>query len=682
MADQARLTIVIEEPTITVSPGGGTPADDFPAWYPRFRELRNRADMGGQLSDAERSEMSDLGRRLSEFANQPAPQQPPAMGPPAGEAVTAAAPRSPATGLSIQEDRARITAGLPPVPEGHKRFYHGGVPYDESEGALPSGGGRWVTDRPEYARDFRSGGRPNQLNYVDVPLSYPALAGNDGQMDPGMPWSDFLLPHDAARGLTPFTPPLVPPPAITYRAPSPAPPGWNVSPAGPVGGAATAFAPREMRPNPDLDAWMDFGPPKPPAGNGPLVFGEPDDEDRPFVLTPLPVVAPAQPPTIVARGPAGTAHAAYPVLPPGGAPELPPIPLAGPTSAAADAYAVAPPAARGANLYVAGVAARADARSEAKVAAEARAEAAAARDAAEWEEREAAEAAANDKMFDQATAGRPSWVKAAVGAGMGASDAAAVGGSAAAGAGAGALAAAGGPVGMALALKELTGAIENKAIDGVKSLGDTAKKVAGNDYMGAFEGSVGKAADAFKGVGLAGDLLAIPLKAAAAGVTAFSDAADAFVARGRELRAYSGSLAGAATYQDVSRFRSDVREAEVIGPETAKLTQSMANMESMFREGFLPVKEFVVGRLAGVADITEEVFKIVLNVVKDFPLASAAVKEWAARVIKALEGDPALIDPIRDWLGAADGLGAGPSIPSGTVRRGADAIGPLPIFTR
>jgi hypothetical protein len=53
------------------------------------------------------------------------------------------------------------------APPGHTRFYHGG---DDPA----SGGGRWVTTDPEYARNFRAEGQPNEVHYVDIPKGDPA----------------------------------------------------------------------------------------------------------------------------------------------------------------------------------------------------------------------------------------------------------------------------------------------------------------------------------------------------------------------------------------------------------------------------------------------------------------------------------------------------------------------------
>ena len=55
----------------------------------------------------------------------------------------------------------------PPAP-GFVRFYHGGE-------EPTTGGGRWLTPDPEYARDSRRGETPNAVSYVDIPADSPLL---------------------------------------------------------------------------------------------------------------------------------------------------------------------------------------------------------------------------------------------------------------------------------------------------------------------------------------------------------------------------------------------------------------------------------------------------------------------------------------------------------------------------
>lgn len=70
-------------------------------------------------------------------------------------------------------------AGLPPVPPGHVRLFHGG--YEAPGGKRPA----WVSTDPVYARDFRNEGRDKKLFYIDVPEGHPELAGRKVFEDEG-----------------------------------------------------------------------------------------------------------------------------------------------------------------------------------------------------------------------------------------------------------------------------------------------------------------------------------------------------------------------------------------------------------------------------------------------------------------------------------------------------------------
>lgn len=79
---------------------------------------------------------------------------------------------SEAKALEAEKAPEKITSAppnLPPVPEGHVRFYHGA----KGE-AADSGGGRWVTPDYDYARDFRKSDGDNEVYYVDVPKGHPS----------------------------------------------------------------------------------------------------------------------------------------------------------------------------------------------------------------------------------------------------------------------------------------------------------------------------------------------------------------------------------------------------------------------------------------------------------------------------------------------------------------------------
>lgn len=53
------------------------------------------------------------------------------------------------------------------------RFYHGHYPDSPPQ----TGGGRWVTTDPEYARNFRAVDGPKDISYVDIPKGHPAEVG-------------------------------------------------------------------------------------------------------------------------------------------------------------------------------------------------------------------------------------------------------------------------------------------------------------------------------------------------------------------------------------------------------------------------------------------------------------------------------------------------------------------------
>jgi hypothetical protein len=98
-----------------------------------------------------------------------------------------------------------LRSPTPPVKEGFVRLYHGGHNTD-------SGGGRWVTPDPEYARNFRAFGDPNPVSYVDVPKGSPveisarAWDEIDEQGGTNMVgrYQNVEIPEEWAKKLKPF----------------------------------------------------------------------------------------------------------------------------------------------------------------------------------------------------------------------------------------------------------------------------------------------------------------------------------------------------------------------------------------------------------------------------------------------------------------------------------------------
>ncbi len=102
----------------------------------------------------------------------------------------------------VEPEKAPV---LPPVPEGHVRFFHGGI-------EPTSGGSRWVTPDYEYARNYRGG--PNEVHYVDVPKGHQSEIDArlwDDQFDAGTNmvgrYGNIEIPEELARQLKPAVEP-------------------------------------------------------------------------------------------------------------------------------------------------------------------------------------------------------------------------------------------------------------------------------------------------------------------------------------------------------------------------------------------------------------------------------------------------------------------------------------------
>lgn len=80
----------------------------------------------------------------------------------------------------------------PPVPEGHVRFYHGGVDYQ--------GGKRWLGLTENYARGYAGDAPSTSVFYVDVPKDHPALLEHGYDEVNGV-YRNWEAPEDVAKGL-------------------------------------------------------------------------------------------------------------------------------------------------------------------------------------------------------------------------------------------------------------------------------------------------------------------------------------------------------------------------------------------------------------------------------------------------------------------------------------------------
>lgn len=123
----------------------------------------------------------------------------------------------------VRADLSPLSEGaLQPPAEGTTRFYHGG------DADPTSGGGRWVTTDPEYARNFRTfDGAPKQVSYVDIAndhsdvmaaRKWDALDEQYGTNAVGL-YAHFEVPEDIAKGFKPYDAVNAPAPHIPVDVP-------------------------------------------------------------------------------------------------------------------------------------------------------------------------------------------------------------------------------------------------------------------------------------------------------------------------------------------------------------------------------------------------------------------------------------------------------------------------------
>jgi len=145
----------------------------------------------------------------------------------------------------------------------------------------------------------------------------------------------------------------------------------------------------------------------------------------------------------------------------------------------------------------------------------------------------------------------------------------------------------------------------NTTLNGLAN--NTATPIAAqNDYWAVFDGHLQATSAALEKVPLTGEALAAAFDAAVAPVRAFHDVVEAFVARGRELQAFSAELSAAGALADVRSTLADIHEAQELGPELARMTDAQSRLSDELRELLLPVKKFLVENLAAAMEILVE----------------------------------------------------------------------------
>lgn len=193
---------------------------------------------------------------------------------------------------------------------------------------------------------------------------------------------------------------------------------------------------------------------------------------------------------------------------------------------------------------------------------------------------------------------------------------------------------------------------------GVRATGQVGASVAGNDSLGAFSKAANTATSALAALGPKGAALGAVLQVGTTAVTAFAGTVNALVARGRELARVNGVIAGAAARADANRFRSDLKEADKLGPQFAKLIELQQKSDEVFRAVAMPVKEFLLDKANRMLEgLLESAAKVIdgINDVYDFLNGLAPksdVLTRLAREIRDILRGTGGENPLDAWLNA------------------------------
>jgi hypothetical protein len=186
-----------------------------------------------------------------------------------------------------------------------------------------------------------------------------------------------------------------------------------------------------------------------------------------------------------------------------------------------------------------------------------------------------------------------------------------------------------------------------------RGAGTAAAGAASNQGMPGFQVAVTGATNALSALGPKGQAAGAGIQAVAQAVTAFKTTIDAFVARGKELSGYSGSLSAASATAEVRKLVSDVREANKLGDQYAKLIDAQSKNEAILSELFTYIKGPIIEVVTrGLETANRTLVGILEGINKLTGGLVPGLKDLIADLKKILAGDPAadLDKLIADFL--------------------------------
>jgi hypothetical protein len=172
-----------------------------------------------------------------------------------------------------------------------------------------------------------------------------------------------------------------------------------------------------------------------------------------------------------------------------------------------------------------------------------------------------------------------------------------------------------GPVGAALAVAEVVAdkatQFFNEATRSAKFFGDSMAGLARNELPDV-RGRMADVASGFAdSIPVLGGVIKSQIQFAKQMTDIPGQVKNAFLARGNELSGLSGSIAYAKARSDIASFRGDLKEAQTLGPEYARLIDADSRLQAEIRELLLPIKravlQWIVPQVEGAANILGQI---------------------------------------------------------------------------
>jgi hypothetical protein len=195
-------------------------------------------------------------------------------------------------------------------------------------------------------------------------------------------------------------------------------------------------------------------------------------------------------------------------------------------------------------------------------------------------------------------------------------------------------------------------------------IANPSAKIAQNDGIGALTDAADSAAVALAFIPGVGLPAALALKTFTGVVNSAVEVVGAFNDRGRELAGFDARIAGATARQDVTRLKADIREAQTLGGDYAKVIDKVTEFEEVMKVLLLPLKQTIMETLPQMMDWMMDFGIAAIEALDAMLVGDYGLKEVVAQMEKARSearrGAGGEFDIAR-WLRGGGDLAFGPA---------------------